>query len=448
MRETQIAKLDINEIVVVGLGYVGLTMAAHLLDRGFKVCGVEVRDEILLKLESGKSFFHEPGIDSILSRFVNTDNFTFGKSIPESEFKRLFLITVGTPLNSSKDINLNLIINATNQVAAEIKNGDLVVLRSTVKVGTTDEIVEPILNSKKVKFGLAYCPERTLEGAALRELGHLPQIIGANNKDVANELLGFFSYLTDSVVVVSNTRTAEIIKLTDNMQRDSIFAISNHVADICNNNGVRAKEVIQLGNLGYIRNKLFNPGPVGGPCLEKDSYIFSESLPTYQRETSLSLVARKVNEDVLTKAISFIMSQINSRINKTDITIAVLGLAFKGVPETDDLRGSPAVELIKQFQKISPPINLKSWDPLIRELPFIENITHCMSIQEVIAGSDAVILVNNHEALSNLDLHELSKIMLVNGLIYDFWDRYDPLQSLSNSVKYSAWGYHNHRINK
>ena len=448
MRNTQIAESDINEIVVVGLGYVGLTMAAHLLDRGFKVCGVEVRDEVLLKLESGKSFFHEPGLDSILARFINTDKFSFGKNIPKSEFKRLFLITVGTPLNHNKDINLNLIINATNQVAAQIKNGDLIVLRSTVKVGTTDEIVEPILNSTKIKFGLAYCPERTLEGAALKELGHLPQVIGANNKDVANELLGFFSYLTDSVVVVSNTRTAEIIKLTDNMQRDSIFAISNHVADVCNNNGVRAKEVIQSGNMGYSRSKLFNPGPVGGPCLEKDPYIFSESLPINQRETSLSLVARKVNEDVLTKAIGFIMSQIDLRIKKAEVTIAVLGLAFKGVPETDDLRGSPAVELIKQFLNLSASINLKCWDPLISELPLINGITHCRSIEEVIAESDAVILVNNHEALSNLDLYNLSKTMVMNGLVYDFWDRYDPLQSLSNSVKYFAWGYHNIRINK
>lgn len=443
MNNRQIVRSDINEIVVVGLGYVGLTMAAHLLDRGFKVYGVEVRDEILLKLKKGKSFFYEPGLDNILARFANSESFRFGKTIPESHLKRLFLITVGTPLNRSKDINLELIINATNQVAAQIKNGDLVVLRSTVKVGTTDEIVEPILNSKKIEFGLAYCPERTLEGAALKELGHLPQIIGSNNKDVSIELLNFFSHLTDSVVVVSNTRTAEVIKLTDNMQRDAIFAISNHVADVCNNNHVRAKEVIHLGNLGYSRNKLFSPGPVGGPCLEKDSYIFSESLPVSQRETSLALVSRKVNESVLTKAIDFIKGKID--LSAKDITIAVLGLAFKGLPETDDLRGSPAIELIKQFRNLSNFYNLKSWDPLIIKPKDIEGVTHCSTIREVFEGSDAVILMNNHEALGNLDLHELSKAMNVNGLVYDFWDRYDPLQNLNNSVKYFAWGYHSNQ---
>jgi UDP-N-acetyl-D-mannosaminuronic acid dehydrogenase len=445
VKNYQVIDNDINEIVVVGLGYVGLTMTAHLLDRGFKVYGVEIRDDILLKLKSGKSFFHEPGLDNVLSRYLNTKNFQFGKTIPESNCKRLFLITVGTPLNSEKDVNLNLIINATNQVAAQIKNQDLVVLRSTVKVGTTDEIVEPILNATNVKFGLAYCPERTLEGAALKELGYLPQIIGANDKRVADELLGFFSRLTDSVVVVSNTKTAEIIKLTDNMQRDAIFAVSNHVADVCNINGVRAKEVIQLGNLGYSRNKLFNPGPVGGPCLEKDSYIFSESLPIDRRSRSLAIVARKVNEDIIANALEFIMKQIDSNSNNRVVTI--LGIAFKGVPETDDLRGSPSLELIKQLQNKSPSITIKSWDPLIKEIN-IKGVILYESINEAVVDSDAVILMNNHETLGSLDLYEMSKKLNQSAVIYDFWDRYDPSQNLNNSVSYFAWGCHHLGMNK
>ena len=447
MNNRQVVDSEINEIVVVGLGYVGMTMAAHLLDRGFKVYGVEIRDEILIKLQSGKSFFHEPGLDNILSRYLNTENFKFGKDIPENTGKRLFMITVGTPLNNHKDVNLNLIMNAAHQVASVLKTGDLVVLRSTVKVGTTDEVVEPILSLSNVEFGLAYCPERTLEGAALKELGYLPQIVGANTKKVANELLGFFSRLTDSVVVVSNTKTAEVIKLTDNMQRDAIFAVSNHVAEVCNINGVRAKEVIHLGNLGYSRNKLFNPGPVGGPCLEKDSYIFSESLPINQRESSLALVARKVNEDVLTNAINFIMRQVDSKFENSEVTIAILGMAFKGVPETDDLRGSPSIELIKKLQKISMSIKIRSWDPLIKELN-IKGVRHCENIEEAITSSHAVVLMNNHKALGGLDLHDMSKKLNEKAVIYDFWDRYDSLQNFNNSVKYFAWGYHNNGLSK
>jgi UDP-N-acetyl-D-mannosaminuronic acid dehydrogenase len=445
MTNSRYLESTIEEVVVVGLGYVGLTMAAHLLDRGFKVHGVEIRDEILHKLGSGKSFFHEPGLDSVLARFMNTEKFRFGKNIPESKLKRLFLITVGTPLNQDKDVNLDLIINATNQVAAQIKQGDLVVLRSTVKVGTTDEIVEPILKSTNIEFGLAYCPERTLEGAALKELGYLPQIIGANDRDVANKLLSFFSQLTDSVVVVSNTRTAEVIKLTDNMQRDAIFAVSNHVAEVCNVNGVRAKEVIQSGNMGYSRNNLFNPGPVGGPCLEKDSYIFSESLPIQMRQSSLALISRKVNENVISNAINFIFEQIGANQIINEMVITVLGLAFKGNPETDDLRGSPSVELIKQLEQKSSLIRIRTWDPLIKVVD-IKGIEHYENIDDSILNSHVVILMNSHSSLSSLDLHNMSKKLARNSVIYDFWDRYDPLQELDNSVKYFAWGYHHFGI--
>lgn len=442
MSSVQVLDGEFEEIVVVGLGYVGMTMAAHLLDRGFKVCGVEIRDEVLDKLKSGKSFFHEPGLDSLISRHLNTENFKFGRAIPKNFGKRLFMITVGTPLNDHKDVNLDLIINAAQEVASQLKKGDLVVLRSTVKVGTTDEVVQPILDFTNVEYGLAYCPERTLEGAALKELGYLPQIIGTNNKKIINELLGFFSRLTDSVVVVSNTKTAEIIKLTDNMQRDAIFAVSNHVADICNIHGVRAKEVIHLGNLGYSRNKLFNPGPVGGPCLEKDSYIFSESFAINERKNTLALVARKVNENILSNATTFIMTLINSKNIINVVTITILGMAFKGIPETDDLRGSPSIELIRQIQKISPLTIIRSWDPLVKELS-VKGVAHYGNIDEAITGSDVVILMNNHVALGELDLHNMSKKLNENAIVYDFWDRYDPLQNLSNSVKYFAWGYHN-----
>ena len=446
MRNNKSIQQDVSEVVVIGLGYVGLTMAAHLLTRGFKVYGVEIRNEILQGLESGKSFFYEPGLDNILNRFIGTDKFGFGSSIPPSSLKRLFFITVGTPLNQNKDINLDLIINATNQVASQIKNGDLVVLRSTVRVGTTDEIVEPILNATKKVFGLAYCPERTLEGAALKELGFLPQIVGANNREIADQLLSFFSQLTDSVVVVSNSRTAEIIKLTDNMQRDAIFAVSNHVAEVCNLNGVRAKEVIQLGTLGYSRNKLFSPGPVGGPCLEKDSYIFSESLPVERRKTSLALVARKTNEEVLSNAMGLILKEINFTFKNEKTIVAILGMAFKGTPETDDLRGSPSIEFIKLLQQKSELISISTWDPLAGDISF-KGVKHYENIDDAVNGANAVVLMNNHISIGSLDLHEISKKLKNNAVIYDFWDRYDPLQKLNNSVKYFAWGHHQLGVN-
>jgi nucleotide sugar dehydrogenase len=246
--------------------------------------------------------------------------------------------------------------------------------------------------------------------------------------------------------VVSNSRTAEIIKLTDNMQRDAIFAVSNHVAEVCNLNGVRAKEVIQLGTLGYSRNKLFSPGPVGGPCLEKDSYIFSESLPFERRETSLALVARKTNEEVLSNAMGLILKEINVNFKNEKTMVAILGMAFKGTPETDDLRGSPSIEFIKLLQQKSDLISISTWDPLVGDISF-KGVKHYENINDAVNGANAVVLMNNHISIGSLDLHEISKKLKDSAVIYDFWDRYDPLQKLNNSVKYFAWGYHQIRVN-
>jgi UDP-N-acetyl-D-mannosaminuronic acid dehydrogenase len=122
-------------------------------------------------------------------------------------------------------------------------------------------------------------------------------------------------------------------------------------------------------------------------------------------------------------------------------------MAFKGVPETDDLRGSPSIELIKQLQKKSVSMSIRIWDPLIEEFN-ANGVTQYKNIEVALTGSDAVILMNNHKALNALDLYDVSKKLNKNALIYDFWDRYNPLQSLDNSVRYFAWGFHNIGVNK
>jgi UDP-N-acetyl-D-mannosaminuronic acid dehydrogenase len=122
-------------------------------------------------------------------------------------------------------------------------------------------------------------------------------------------------------------------------------------------------------------------------------------------------------------------------------------MAFKGVPETDDLRGSPSIEIIKQLQEESFLVSIRTWDPLIKDF-HNKGVTHYKNINEAVTGSNAVILMNNHEALSGLDLHEIAKKLSKGAIIYDFWDRYDPLQTLNNSVKYFAWGHHGVGLDK
>ena len=144
-------------------------------------------------------------------------------------------------------------------------------MRSTVKIGTTRNLVHPVLEASGKRFDLAFCPERTVEGQALEELRWLPQIVGGETLDVTVRAGQLFQFLTPTVVRVSSVETAEMVKLVDNSQRDVHFAYSNEVARVCDVIGISAAEVIQAGKRGYPRTNLPMPGPVGGPCLEKDS---------------------------------------------------------------------------------------------------------------------------------------------------------------------------------
>ncbi len=432
---------ETNEVVVLGLGYVGLTLSAHMAKSGFRVHGVEIRDEVLKPLAESRAFFLEQGLDSLLSKVLSDGTFTFSREIPCSKENRIFIITVGTPLRADGKANLEYIMRVTESVAAKLIDGDFVILRSTVKLGTTNQVVKPILDKAKKKYGLSFCPERTLEGAALTELGSLPQIIGTSNEFDKLRANSIFTRLTSSVVHVSSIETAELIKLTDNMQRDVHFAISNEVAKIGNVYEIDACEVISAGKLGYPRTNLAMPGPVGGPCLEKDSYLLNESMDW---TNSLSLSARKTNESIIQDSLEFLIPTLKhfSSVSPSDslIKIGILGLAFKGIPETDDLRGSLGVKLLNELRQVFTRGVFKFYDSLVSN--FEQNsipISKCDSILEAFSESKLVVITNNHPDFSNLDLDNLSAAMHEKSVIYDLWGRYPTIIDESGNLRCS-WG--------
>ena len=438
----EVDSMDTN-VVVVGLGYVGLTLSAHLSSVGFRVHGVEIRQSVLESLQEKKSFFWEPNLNEVISKTILSGAFSFSENMPPSKEVRVFIITVGTPLDINGNTNLAPIISASKQVAEVLNEGDLVILRSTVKLGTTDEIVAQILSKKQVRFDLAFCPERTLEGSALQELGNLPQIIGANTLRVRQRAAKFFGHSTSSVITVSNTKTAEMIKLVDNMQRDAHFAISNEIAAMCNDLEIRAVEVINFGKLGYPRTNLPTPGPVGGPCLEKDSYILAESFSHTPELGQVTLSTRKANENVILAGANFISDFLITKFNEKSIKIAVLGLAFKGKPETDDLRGSPSITLLEILSEKFPSADIFCWDPMVTNLGEDKvSWNLASSLDNAAIGANAVVIVNNHPKFDGLDIFYLSSIMKKNSLIYDFWDRYSNSILDGSHSTYRGWGNH------
>jgi UDP-N-acetyl-D-mannosaminuronic acid dehydrogenase len=432
-------------ICMLGLGYVGLTLAVAMADAGFKVLGVEVRDEVLDTLREGRAHFHEPGLDERLQRVIENGNFTCAKKIPKSWGGSVYIITVGTPLADNGKARLDMVENIGREVAQHLQDGDLVVMRSTVKLGTTRSIVLPLLQVSGKTFDLAFCPERTLEGKALTELYQLPQIVGGLTQAAAIRASQMFQFITPTVVRVSDVETAEMIKLVDNSQRDVAFAYANEVARACDAIGVSAAEVIQAGKLGYPRTNLFMPGLVGGPCLEKDPHIFAEGLRERGIEPEITMAARKLNERQPTEIVNHIKQVTDGMAGfAKQPVIALMGIAFKGQPATDDLRGTMARPVFEQIKRAFPNAHFQGFDKVVPEKVIQDfGLQPVKTIEEAFDGTSLVLILNNHPFFSAMPLERLSAKMQRPGLVYDFWNCFKAQSlHLEKGVCYMALGSH------
>ncbi|WP_246148494.1 nucleotide sugar dehydrogenase [Skermanella pratensis] len=330
-------------VCIIGLGYVGLTLAIVMAEAGYTVRGVELNRDFTDRIVTGKAHFYEPGLDERLGFQLGAGRLHVGNTLPDDPAISLYIITVGTPLGPDGKVRLDMVRRVTREIAAQLKDGDAVVLRSTVKIGTTRDIVMPILAETGRDIDIAFCPERTLEGRALYELTHLPQIIGATSERGSIRLAQVFNALTPTVIRVRDPETAEMIKLIDNTSRDVGFAFANEVARLCGAAGISAAEVITFGKLGYARTQLPMPGPVGGPCLSKDSHILVESMTDRGVMPEIAAAARTINERLMVESAGYMAGQVLPWHRCDALKVTIMGLAFKGQPETNDLRGSTAI---------------------------------------------------------------------------------------------------------
>jgi nucleotide sugar dehydrogenase len=192
--------MDIHEnyrdkyVCVLGLGYVGLTLAAVMADAGFKVLGVEIRDDVLAKLRSGKAHFHEPGLDELIQRLVRKRSITFAKHIPRDSRSSVYIITVGTPLNAAGHVRLDMVEGVGREVASHLKTGDMVVLRSTVKVGTTRNTIFPILKKTGVLFDLAFARNALWKARRFRNCATCRKLLAARPSIPRSARLNSFSF--------------------------------------------------------------------------------------------------------------------------------------------------------------------------------------------------------------------------------------------------------------
>lgn len=430
-------------VCVIGLGYVGLTLAVAMVRAGFEVHGVEIRDDALQLLDRGEPHFHEPGLEESLRRAI-ADGLRFSKFIPENAGARVYIITVGTPLDAAGRTRLDMVENVSRELSGHLRPGDLVIMRSTVMLGTTRKVVVPILRGAGVDFDIAVCPERTLEGRALEELHTLPQIVGGDTLSATVRASQVFGFLTPTLVRVSGLETAEMIKLMDNASRDVHFAFANEVARLCDAAGISAAEVIRAGTLAYPRTNVPMPGPVGGPCLGKDSYILAEGLRALGVEPELTLAARRVNEAQADEVAAHLARVTAAAGFPPDPVVSLMGLAFKGRPATDDLRGTTARPILEACRRHFPRAGFRGYDPVVRA-PRIRDfgLEPVGTLEDAFAGAHLVLILNNHAAFAAMPVERLADRLARPGLIYDFWNNFEARElRLPAGTGYMALGAH------
>lgn len=434
------AKYDIG---IVGLGYVGLTLATVLAESGMRVIGVEKRPDIVESTNRGVPHFTETGLPDALDGVVRSGRLVAAEAFDESFTCDNYIITVGTPLSGEGVARIDMIEEAARAIAANMDDGALVILRSTVKVGTTRDVVAPVLAASGKAFDIAMCPERTLEGKALQELRVLPQVIGADSQEVADRAATIFRRLTQSIVLVSGIETAEIIKLVSNTYRDAQFAFANEVARVCDAFGVSAYEVISAGKLGYNRTNVPLPGLVGGPCLEKDAHILMESAATRGIELEITRASRMVNERQPAETVAFIVGEITRRGLSGPLQINIAGMAFKGQPETSDLRGSMSIKVFDELRKALPEAQIGVYDPvtpteeLVAEFPDAQVYGR---LGDAVSAASVMVIANNHPSLGTISPRTLGEFMLPNGFVFDYWNHFSHLPASELGDSYFAVG--------
>ncbi|MDE6040397.1 MAG: UDP-N-acetyl-D-mannosamine dehydrogenase, partial [Muribaculaceae bacterium] len=379
----------------IGLGYIGLPTAIIAANKGIDIVGVDINHTIVRQTNDGKSHIVEAGLQELLQNAVNSRKLTARESPVKAD---AFFLFVPTPINTQKMPDISFVEAATQSVIPLLEPGNLFVIESTVPVGTTEKMAELIFRERpelRDKLFIAYCPERMIPGNAVYELTHNDRIIGGIDEASAEKAVRFYSEFVEGKLHTTNTRTAEICKLVENSFRDVQIAFANELSIICQRAGIDVSTLIELANL-HPRVNILTPGcGVGGHCIAVDPYFLISKFP---EETTLIQHARKVN----TYKTQWCITEIKKGINDFELKfkrrpkVAMMGLAFK--PDIDDLRESPAIDIVSEIMKLSNNTEILISEPNLRQHQFF-NLT---DYNESFHTADIVVFLVAHTPFKKL----------------------------------------------
>jgi UDPglucose 6-dehydrogenase len=432
----------VREICVIGVGYVGLVTGTCFADLGNSVTCVDIDEAKIEKLKAGGMPIYEPGLEEMVRRNVQMDRLHFTtfyeEGVKDAEF---VFIAVGTPSGVDGEADLKYVRMAAESIATIMDHPLTIVNKSTVPVGTGDWVADIVEKHKAndVGFAVVSNPEFLREGAAVQDFMNPDRIVlGSLNREAAEKVAQLYLPLR-ATIMITDLRTAEMIKYASNAYLANRISFINEIASICEALGADVKEVaIGMGYDRRIGSPYLDAGiGYGGSCFPKDVKALEHMASIHGRHPQLLRAVMEINRDQRRLVVQKLRDLLGTLDDKV---IGVLGLAFK--PNTDDMRDAPAVEIIHLLQ--NERARIKAYDPVAMEVAkgVLNDVTYCANAYEVAEGGDALIVMTEWNEFKHLAMARIKKAMrqpiLIDGRnIYDVQE----MQSLGFVYRGMGRGY-------
>lgn len=404
-----------HTVCVVGLGYIGLPTAAVIAANGNRVVGVDVNRHHIDEINAGRVPFVEPDLESVVAGVVAQGRLRAQADVPHAD---CYIVAVPTPFTDDHDVDPKYIFAASDAIAPQLTGGELVILESTSPPGLTERMADHILAArpdltaeagKPNSIYFAHCPERVLPGRIMIEIADNDRIIGGTTPEGAEKARDLYATFCRGELLVTDARTAEMAKLTENSFRDVNIAFANELSIICDRLGIDVWELIDLAN-HHPRVNILQPGPgVGGHCIAVDPWFIVAAAP---EESRLIRLARQVNDFKP----EFVLEKVLAKIARfRDPVIAALGIAFKA--DIDDLRESPSKAIVEKLAAEVAHARVLVAEPNVQELPAAlaarDNV-ELVSTAEAIREADVVLVLVDHTPFKLIDRDQLRDKVVID----------------------------------
>ncbi len=414
-------------ICIVGLGYAGLPTAVAFCEQGFEVIGADVDQSKVDAIKRGESPLRDLILDQRLKGLEGKLQATTYVAEATSNAD-VISIVVPTPVTEAKEPDLSYVESASESISQGLREGQLVVLESTTYPGTTEEVVQPILEKSGLRtpqdFGLGYCPERFNPADPEHTMEKMVRIASANSKEWMDVVGLLFGSIVREVVLVRNIKTAEAAKVVENIQRDLNIALFNELSLVFEKMGIDVIDVIEAASTKWNFIKMY-PGPgVGGHCLPVDPFYLTHKSKQLGYEPKIILAGRYVNSLMPAHTVELASDGLEEAGKTLEGSrVAVLGLAFK--PNIGDMRESPSVEVAKLLRKKGAILQVH--DPIV-ENDAIEKALDIsnLELEDALRGADCVIITTDHDSIRSVPLAKIDELTENRCVLVDTRNVFDP----------------------